>query len=220
VAEHNLIQNPDVIDRAARFLGIRQRSTTPTLNESVQLVLTIGDVSKFSQGYRNRQFNRTTPASASCVATPAAASDSWLQVRNVTLPNIGGGIFRLRKFECKHNEAAALLCRMGPLDTLAAGSNVVGVSRYINRFDNPAINSDPGTSPGLDIRGGVVATSTNILTQGRWFDFYLRADTPFTLDDSSGISLIPNTGFALQTIGAANVSLNMSMVFDCDEYSV
>jgi hypothetical protein len=44
--EFNLIQAPEVLLRLARYLGLRQAHTAPTLNEGVQPVVIIGDVSK------------------------------------------------------------------------------------------------------------------------------------------------------------------------------
>lgn len=44
--EHNIIQNPEMLRALQTALGIRQMHTVPTLNEGVQPVVVIGDVSK------------------------------------------------------------------------------------------------------------------------------------------------------------------------------
>lgn len=44
MAEHNLIQAPELLRRLARRLGLRQAHVSPTLNEGVQAVILVDDV--------------------------------------------------------------------------------------------------------------------------------------------------------------------------------
>ncbi len=44
--EHNLIQSPEVLKRIAAFTGVRQQHILPALNEGVQSVLVVGDISQ------------------------------------------------------------------------------------------------------------------------------------------------------------------------------
>lgn len=46
MAEYNLIQAPDLLRRVARMLGLKQPHISPTLNEGVQPVIMVADVSK------------------------------------------------------------------------------------------------------------------------------------------------------------------------------
>lgn len=50
MAEHNLIQAPEILLRLSKFLGLRQPHITPALGEVVQPVVVIGDVSKEEHG--------------------------------------------------------------------------------------------------------------------------------------------------------------------------
>ncbi len=44
--QHNLIQAPELVGRLQDALGLRQRSVTPTLNEGIQAVVLLHDLSK------------------------------------------------------------------------------------------------------------------------------------------------------------------------------
>jgi hypothetical protein len=62
MASFNLIQAPEILLRLSRALGLRQAHVTPTLNEGVQAVVLIADVSRdpsapIVQAYRSGAFS-------------------------------------------------------------------------------------------------------------------------------------------------------------------
>lgn len=75
---HNLIQNPELISRLRRALGIRQGSISPTLNEGLQAVVVVADATE------NAELGAASRRSAYWFATntPAIGMRDILQVRN------------------------------------------------------------------------------------------------------------------------------------------
>lgn len=89
MAEHNLIQRPDLLRRLALGLGLRQPHITPALDEGVKAVVIMEDFREFPGTQRPTvATGKTRQYVASCVGSAAAGNETVFSF----IPNSGGQV--------------------------------------------------------------------------------------------------------------------------------
>lgn len=73
VPEHNLVQNPEVLGKMAKFLGMRQAHVAPAVTEGITPVLVVGDISGRGTGSLIMKGASTLTPAPGGVLTPASA---------------------------------------------------------------------------------------------------------------------------------------------------
>lgn len=210
--DHNVIQSPEVLQRLAKFLGMRGAHITPTLNEGVQAVVVVGDVSMIGDTFRNKNLVRSINFSQWCPTTASLLNDSVLQVRNISTTTV----WRLKRMMIRTLEGNAILVRIARRDAAIPTVLANGSIAYTNWVNEPGPG---GTAPPAAQQSGSVL-SGNFLGQlgaNAFHSMPLTASAPIEIH--GGIILGPGQGLVVQSLGSANVTLFGQFDWIADEYS-
>lgn len=104
--EFNLIQAPELVQRLARALGLRQAHVIPTLAETVQPVAIIADVSKIPTGTEFRAY-RFSIESVAAVAPNNFPVVQFLNPSFLFDGSVNGTLVRLKNVEVTFKSAIA-----------------------------------------------------------------------------------------------------------------
>lgn len=205
MAEHNLIQNPDIIGRLAKLLGMRQAHVAPTLNEGIQAVVIVDDA-------RGAIGPASTPAPLRRTFVCAgwfslgATIDGAIQVVNTQTC-----VLRLKRLILRTDLTTPVRLRMGIRDAPQGGA-LLGSNGFPNRSQNAIIQAafvNPSVTSG--------PTNTNFISQNLG-EYYISASQPLDIWDEYDVVLTPGTGWLIQTFGAAvNSNLAMTSVWETQE---
>lgn len=104
--EYNVIQRPELLRRLQKHLGIRQQHIAPGLNEGVQAVVVVDDLSQHTQG---------EPLRRSVRGYAQQESDAGFPVFLIWSPLANNMVARLHKCYIQHiaGSAAAMEMRIG-----------------------------------------------------------------------------------------------------------
>lgn len=209
--EHNQIQSPELLARIAKLLGLRQHHVVPTVNEGLQCVVVVEDLSKSE---RATGYNRGVLQQLSITASVAtiATAEQVLAFQNNSVAK------RWRVRELRVNTLVTIgRAKVGWINQAAAGlafGNLPGVA-ILNRGDSIAVPPPPTMPASPDYRlvtaqpaPGVSVTSGDVLDEG------LFANAPVVLREP-GLVIGPGTAFGISTMANVNASrLSFTLLLD------
>ena len=116
--EFNLIQNPSLIYRLQRYLGLRQAHVIPTLNEGLQAIVIVGDARDYERGTEKIE----RPVSGYTTLGNSGVDNPWHRLAN---PIGSGTIIRLQGLKTQPAAEVTL-----ELLTVTVPLATPGVSRF------------------------------------------------------------------------------------------
>jgi hypothetical protein len=218
--DRNVIQSPELLRQLAQRLGLRECHVSPTLNEGVQAVVVLDDVSRTFGQLKGMNYLRTVTATAWAIAGAAAASDSWAQLRNISTTQV----IRVLGLEVRTLDAVPYRVRLGMRGTVATGvagtiQSGTGSMAWNHGVFKPGAAG--ASSPEAIAMGmGYTGSGTQLVPGSVAMDYYLTAAQPIRIGREAGLVIEPGGGFVVQTMGAnAAASLNAVWMLEIDEYS-
>lgn len=208
--EHNQIQSPELLARIAKLLGLRQHHVVPTVNEGLQCVVVVEDLSKSE---RASGYNRGTVQQLALTASVAtlATNEQVIGFQNNSTTK------RWRVRELRVNTLVSIgRAKIGWFNQAAAGLAFGNLSVTImNRGDSTAVPPPPTTPVSAEYRlvtsqpaPGVYVTSGDVADEG------LFANAPLILREP-GIVIGPGTAFGVSTLANVNTSrLSFTLLID------
>jgi len=207
VADRNLIQNPLLIQRLIKLLGIRgQRSVLPTLDENVQAVVIMGDVSQSDYLPAGLNVGSIRRFAAASWASVIANQDQFAAMYNQATD---GRVYRLVRAVLSTPDAVQRI-RWGGLRTVFGGDLLE--SFYTNTV-NPAGTLYPTLLYAKNWKVGQAAQPNNIITSV-YGEGYIGPNQNLVIDEP-GTLLMPGEGFAIENFGTAPANtLAIASVWD------
>jgi hypothetical protein len=201
---YNLIQNPEIIARLARFLGMRQAHVTPSLQEGLQAVVIVGDARDIAQesGPQGPALRKYAVAPWSSVALNFenfhsfynATLDRTFRIKRIAITTPATVPWRLR-LGWRNAQLGGALLQYGYLDATTGKQFEQSIVGYV----------------------GSIATGGNVITQV-FYEHQLSNYCPLIWEDT-GIVVPPGKGLAWQSLGVGDQRNEMSSSILLEEIS-
>ena len=212
MAEHNLIQNPELLSRVAKLLGMRQAHVVPTLNEGVQAVVIVDDARNVGTGPSSPPGAVRRSFVASAWSTVAANLENFHQFYN-SVTGLGslpaGTVYRVKRMTIRTSATTPWRLRMGWRNAQIGGA--LAETAYPNTEEQGKT-----TGTGVQLYVGNIATNGSVITSV-WGEWYISASQPVEIGPELGLVIVPGSGVAWQSFGIADSSNTMSSVLCLDE---
>lgn len=219
---HNLIQSPELLARLAQEFGLRQQHINPTLNEGVQPVVIVSDLSAPERkGLAGRVSGIEVTVSAYRNLLCGAAEDAVVFFNYPAVPPTGFDWlvrFKHLRAKCIGGGGATSFFRIGWRDVQAAATSLVTNSLH-NAVRDPGHDwrGFTNNNGGLGRYDLAPAAGVNVCAN-IWFQERMSNSGVIEIDASDfPVCFRPGFGMAIETLAsptALDVDLNISFTME------